>query len=111
MTSENERITPLLAGMRERLTQEKTVAQACAAQCQAHCPEWLEACMAPQGAKGGSAFLIETEDFSLTLRTGYSPADALDRRGTRLGRRTPRVLDPLYAMGLPCPKTYPSVAR
>ena len=82
MTTESERITPLLAGMdtvyfscdlplsdamRERLTQEKTVAQARAAQRQVHCPEWLEARIAPQGAKGGYAFLIETEDFSVKL--------------------------------------------
>jgi hypothetical protein len=82
MTSENERITPLLAGMdtvyfscdlplsdamRERLTQEKATAQARAAQRQVHCPEWLEARVAPQGAKGGYVFLIETEDFSVKL--------------------------------------------
>src|SRR5690349_5557067 len=82
MTTEIERITPLLAGMdtvyfscdlplsdamRERLTQEKTVAQARAAQGQVYCPEWLEARIAPQGAKGGYAFLIETEDFSAKL--------------------------------------------
>jgi hypothetical protein len=82
MTTENERITPLLAGMdtvyfscdlhltdamRERLTQEKTVAQTRAAQRQVHCPEWLEARIAPQGAKGGNAFLIETEGFSVKL--------------------------------------------
>src|SRR5262249_11857308 len=34
---------------------------------QVHCPEWLEARIAPQGAKGGYAFLIETEDFSVKL--------------------------------------------
>src|SRR5215813_13442390 len=82
MTTESERITPLLAGMdtvyfscdlplsdamRERLTQEKIVAQSRAAQRQAHCPEWLEARIAPQGAKGGYAFLLETEDFSVKL--------------------------------------------
>src|SRR6476659_9528904 len=82
MTTETERITPLLAGMdtvyfscdlplsdamRERLTQEKTVAQTRAAQRQVHCPEWLEARMCPQGAKGGYTFLIETEDFSVKL--------------------------------------------
>jgi hypothetical protein len=75
MTTEPERITPLLGGMdtvpfscelplshamRERLTQEKSVAQERSAQWQAHCPEWLEARIAPQGAKGGYAFLIET---------------------------------------------------
>jgi hypothetical protein len=53
--------------MRERLTQEKAVAQACAAQRQVHCPEWLQARIAPQGAKGGYAFLIETDDFSVKL--------------------------------------------
>src|SRR5215831_16147099 len=82
MTTENERITPLLAGMdtvyfscdlplseamRERLAQEKTIAKSRAAQRQVHCPEWLEARIAPQGAKGGYAFLIETEDFSVKL--------------------------------------------
>src|SRR5262245_3924031 len=79
MTNGSDRITPLLAGMdtvyfscdlplsdamRERLMQEKTAAQARAAQRQVHCPEWLGACIAPQGAKGGYAFLIETEDLS-----------------------------------------------
>ena len=82
MTTENERITPLLAGMdtvyfscdlplsdaiREQLTKEKAAAQACAVQRQVHCPEWLEGRTAPQGAKGGYAFLIETEDFSVKL--------------------------------------------
>src|SRR5215831_19916145 len=82
MTTQSERITPLLAGMdtvyfscdlplsdgmRERLSQEKGVAQSSAAQRQVHCPEWLEARIAPQGAKGGYAFLIETEDFSVKL--------------------------------------------
>jgi hypothetical protein len=82
MTMETERITPLLAGMdtvyfscdlplsdamRERLAQEKATAQAHAAQRQVHCPDWLEARIAPQGTKGGYAFLIETEDFSVKL--------------------------------------------
>jgi hypothetical protein len=53
--------------MRERLAQEKTVAQFRAAQRQVHCPEWLEARIAPQRAKGGYAFFIETEDFSVKL--------------------------------------------
>jgi hypothetical protein len=82
MMTTSERITPLLAGMdtayfscelplsdamRERLIQEKATAQVRAAQRQVHCPEWLEARIAPQGAKGGYAFLIETEDFSVKL--------------------------------------------
>jgi len=53
--------------MCERLTQEKASAQPRAAQRQVHRPEWLEARIAPQGAKGGYAFLIETEDFSVKL--------------------------------------------
>jgi hypothetical protein len=82
MTTESARITPLLAGMdtvyvscnlplsdamRARLTQEKTLAQTRATQRQVHCPEWLEARIAPQGAKGGYAFLIETGDFNVKL--------------------------------------------
>jgi hypothetical protein len=82
MTIETEPITPLLAGMdtvyfscdlplsdamREQLAQEKTLAQTRAAQRQVHCPEWLEARITPQGAKGGYAFLIETEGFSVKL--------------------------------------------
>jgi hypothetical protein len=82
MATEREHITPLLAGMdtvyfscdlplsdamRERLEQEKTISQARAGQRQVHCPDWLEARIAPQGAKGGYAFLIETEDFSVKL--------------------------------------------
>jgi hypothetical protein len=58
---------PLSDAMRERLSQEKAIAQTRAAQQQVHCPEWLEARVAPQGAKGGYAFLIETEDFSVKL--------------------------------------------
>src|SRR6516225_2919562 len=80
MTTDTERITPLLAGMdtvyfscdlpvsdamRERLTQEKLLAQAKGKG--VYCPEWLEARMCPQGANGGYAFLIETEDFSVKL--------------------------------------------
>jgi hypothetical protein len=82
MTTKTERITPLLAGMdtvyfscdlplsdamSERLAQEKSVAQIHATRHQFHCPEWLEARIAPQGAKGGYAFLVETEDFSVKL--------------------------------------------
>jgi hypothetical protein len=82
MTTISERSTPLLAGMdtvyfscdlplsdamRERLTQEEAVVHSCAAQRQVHFPEWLEARIAPQGAKGGYAFLIETDDFSVKL--------------------------------------------
>jgi hypothetical protein len=73
-------ITPLLAGvdslyfscdlvlsasMRERLAAEKQIAQASGKA--AHCPDWLGARICPQGAKGGYAFLLETEDFSVKL--------------------------------------------
>jgi hypothetical protein len=58
---------PLSAAMRERLNEEKTTAQALADERRVHCPEWLGARVCPQGAKGGYAFLIETEDFSVKL--------------------------------------------
>ncbi len=76
----SELITPLIAGvdslylscdlplserMRDRLAAEKLVAQASGKV--AHCPEWLGARLCPQGAKGGYAYLIETEDFSVKL--------------------------------------------
>jgi hypothetical protein len=51
--------------MRDRLNEEKAAAQALADERRVHCPEWLGARICPQGAKGGYAFLIETEDFSL----------------------------------------------
>jgi hypothetical protein len=56
---------PLSDAMRDRLTAEKLLAQAKGKG--AYCPEWLGARMCPQGAKGGYAFLIETDDFSAKL--------------------------------------------
>jgi hypothetical protein len=82
VATDSDRITPLLAGMdtvyfscdlplsdamRNRMNEEKATAQALAVERRVHCPEWLEARIAPQGAKGGYAFLIETEDFSVKL--------------------------------------------
>src|SRR4029077_15060804 len=58
---------PLSESMRDRLNEEKAAAQTLADERRAHCPAWLEARIAPQGAKGGYAFLIETEDFSVKL--------------------------------------------
>jgi len=58
---------PISEGMRERLNEEKATAQALADERRVHCPEWLGARVCPQGAKGGYAFLIETEDFSVKL--------------------------------------------
>jgi hypothetical protein len=80
LTIDSERITPLMAGVdslyfscdlllseaiRARLAAEKLVAQASGKA--AYCPEWLGARVCPQGAKGGYAYLIETEDFSVKL--------------------------------------------
>src|SRR5262245_30117012 len=78
-----ERIHVLLAGVdtlyfscdvaisgqtRARLEEEKMRAQIkAAAERSVHCPEWLGARVCPQGARGGYAFLIETEDFSVKL--------------------------------------------
>ena len=58
---------PLSEAMRDRLSEEKTAAQALAEERRVHCPEWLGARVCPQGAKGGYAFLVETEDFSVKL--------------------------------------------
>src|SRR5262245_57169265 len=75
-----EVICPLLAGvdslyfscdlllseaMSAKLAAEKATAQSMGKQ--VHCPEWLGARACPQGAKGGYAFLIETEEFSVKL--------------------------------------------
>src|SRR5262249_50259142 len=54
--------------MRATLAEEKVVAQVKATtERSVHCPVWLGARVCPQGAKGGYAFLIETEDFSVKL--------------------------------------------
>jgi len=58
---------PLSEAMRDRLNEEKATAQTFANERGVHCPEWLGARICPQGAKGGYAFLIETEDFSVKL--------------------------------------------
>jgi hypothetical protein len=58
---------PMSEDMRDRLNEEKATAQALADERRVHCPEWLSARVCPQGAKGGYAFLIETEDFSVKL--------------------------------------------
>jgi len=58
---------PISKVMRDRLNEEKSTAQALADERRVHCPDWLGASVCPQGAKGGYAFLIETEDFSVKL--------------------------------------------
>jgi hypothetical protein len=58
---------PLSEAMRNRLNEEKATAQTLAEERRVHCPEWLGARVYPQGAKGGYAFLIETEEFSVKL--------------------------------------------
>jgi hypothetical protein len=58
---------PITEAMRDRLNEEKTTAQALADERRVYCPEWLDARMCQQGAKGGYAFLIQTEDFSVKL--------------------------------------------
>jgi hypothetical protein len=84
MTGEDsDRVRVLLAGpdtlyfscdagisdeMRTQLAAEKETAQIKAANERGvHCPEWLGARVCPLGARGGYAFLIETEDFSVKL--------------------------------------------
>jgi hypothetical protein len=58
---------PISEAMRNRLNEEKATAQILEDERRVHCPEWLGARVCPQGAKGGYAFLIETEDFSVKL--------------------------------------------
>ena len=58
---------PISEAVRDRLNEEKATAHALADERRVHCPEWLGARVCPQGAKGGYAFLIETEDFSVKL--------------------------------------------
>src|SRR5262245_42368094 len=58
---------PISEAMRDRLNEEKATAQALAEERRAHCPEWLGARVCPQGAKGGYAFLVETEDSSISM--------------------------------------------
>jgi hypothetical protein len=53
--------------MRARLAEEKQAAQLKARTREVHCPAWLGARVAPQGARGGYAFLLETEDFAVKL--------------------------------------------
>ncbi len=79
-TEPSDVITPLIAGvdslylscdlplsdaMRDRLAVDKLQAQASGKA--AYCPEWLGARMCPQGAKGGYAYLVETDDFAVKL--------------------------------------------
>jgi hypothetical protein len=82
-SDESERIRVLLAGpdtlyfscdamisdqMRATLSEEKARAQFKATtERTVHCPGWLGARVCPQGARGGYALLIETEDFSVKL--------------------------------------------
>jgi hypothetical protein len=58
---------PISDAVRDILSKEKEAAQALVEQRQSRCPEWLGARVCPQGAKGGYAYLIETEDFSVKL--------------------------------------------
>jgi hypothetical protein len=78
---------PLSEAMRDRLNEEKATAQALAEERRVHCPEWLGARVCPQGAKGGYAFLIETEDFSVKLlgeRIQYRPSVYIEMRASAL---------------------------
>ncbi len=74
---------PISEAMRDRLSEEKATAQTLAAERRVHCPEWLGARVCPQGARGGYAFLIETEDFSIKLlgeRIQHRPSVYLEMR-------------------------------
>jgi hypothetical protein len=69
--------------MRDRLRSEKAQAQVNETAHSVHCPAWLGAQVRPQGARGGYAFLIETEDFSVKVlgeRIQNRPAIYLELR-------------------------------
>jgi hypothetical protein len=53
--------------MRARLEEEKRLAQELAKAGAVHCPEWLGARVRPTGAKGGYAYLVETDDFTIKI--------------------------------------------
>jgi len=53
--------------VRAKLEHEKQAAQVAAAAGGVHCPEWLGAQVMPSGARGGYAFLLQTEDFSVKV--------------------------------------------
>jgi hypothetical protein len=53
--------------VRNKLDQEKEVAQSAEVAKSAHCPEWLGAQVYPHGSRGGYAFLLETDDFSVKV--------------------------------------------
>lgn len=59
------------AEMWQRLEAERFVAQEVhVARRAEHCPDWLGACLRPQGAQGGYRFLIETPVWSIKLLRG-----------------------------------------
>lgn len=53
--------------MRERLEAAKATAQAEEVLGRVYCPDWLEARVCPTGARGGYAFLLETDNFSVKV--------------------------------------------
>jgi len=53
--------------VRAKLDLEKEVAQSPEMARTAHCPEWLGAWVHPHGARGGYAYLLETDDFSVKI--------------------------------------------
>src|SRR5215472_15141463 len=74
--------------MRTKLAEEKAAAQVkTSTERTVHCPEWLGARVCPQGARGGYAFLIETEDFSVKLlgeRIVHRPGAYIELRSDAL---------------------------
>ncbi len=53
--------------VRTQLEREKQAAQVAARAGGAHCPPWLGAQVMPSGARGGYAFLLQTEDFAVKI--------------------------------------------
>jgi hypothetical protein len=53
--------------VRAKLDDEKVLAQSAELAKTAHCPEWLGAQVHPYGSRGGYAYLLETDDFSVKV--------------------------------------------
>jgi len=53
--------------VRAQLEREKQTAQVAAQARGAHCPQWLGAQVMPSGARGGYAFLLQTQDFAVKI--------------------------------------------
>lgn len=70
-----------------KLEREKEAAQLAAKANVVHCPDWLGARVLPHGDKGGYAFLVETDDFTVKIcgrNTPHRPGLYIEMRSQAL---------------------------